>query len=168
MNIFGIGELELVLIVVIALIVAGPKRMIQWMYVLGRWVARMRQMWTEAAVILQRELNEAGVEVEVPKDMPTRGGLRNMAQNATQKAFKPFSEPVQDAVNEIKSVRTELQTTGRQAREQVDGIRADLRGNGKKTPVMPTVPTNPIPPTTPTETNPSENSFGTWSGTDNQ
>lgn len=146
MNIFGIGELELVLIIVIALIVAGPKRMIQWMYVLGRFVARMRRIWSEAMVMVQRELDQAGVDVEVPKDIPNRGDLRKM----TEKALKPFAEPVQEAVKEVKSVQTELQTTARQTREQMNGRRTDLRktpsSNGSSKP-----DTNDKP-------------FGTWSG----
>jgi Sec-independent protein translocase protein TatA len=149
MNIFGIGELELVLIIVIALIVAGPKRMIQWMYVLGRFVARLRRIWAEAMVMVQRELDQAGVDVEVPKDIPTRGDLRKM----TEKALKPFSEPMQEVVKEVKTVQTELQNTTRQTREQMNGIRSDLR----KTPS-----TNGTGSPKPEN---NDTPFGTWSGT---
>jgi Sec-independent protein translocase protein TatA len=151
MNIFGIGELELLLIIIIALIVAGPKRMIQWMYVLGRWVAKLRRMWSEAMVLVQRELNEAGLDVEVPKDLPTRGELRRVAQ----KALQPLASPVQDAINEVKTVGTELQNTANQARGEIRDVRANLKltvppvANGVKPPVE--------------ESKPDEGDFGSWS-----
>ena len=36
MDILGIGGGELVLIVLVMLVVAGPKRMIQWAYIAGK------------------------------------------------------------------------------------------------------------------------------------
>lgn len=49
MDILGIGGWELVAIIIIMLVVAGPKRMIQWSYTAGKYVAIMRKMWAETA-----------------------------------------------------------------------------------------------------------------------
>jgi Sec-independent protein translocase protein TatA len=76
MDIFGIGGMELVAIVLIALIVAGPRRMIRWAYVAGQYAARLKRMWGDVAVSLQREFDEAGVDVKVPTQLPTRGSLQ--------------------------------------------------------------------------------------------
>jgi sec-independent protein translocase protein TatB len=180
MNIFGVGEVELVLIVLIALIVAGPKRMIQWMYVLGRWTARLRKMWSEASDMIQKEVNDAGLDIEVPKDLPTRANLRQM----TAKALKPFSDPVKEAVDEVKTVGKEIDNTVKQTRESVRGVQDDIRSAGRqlKTPAAaPASTTNTNGAgtgsngaTTPSDSdassdqNTSGSAFGTWSGTGNK
>ena len=63
MEIFGVGGAELAAILIIMLIVAGPKRMIQWAYVLGQYMAKARAMWAETMTYVQKELNDAGMDV---------------------------------------------------------------------------------------------------------
>lgn len=179
MNIFGVGEVELVLIVLIALIVAGPKRMIQWMYVLGRWTARLRTMWTEASSMIQKEIDDAGLDVQVPKDLPNRNNLRQM----TYKALKPFADPVKDAVDEVRTVSKELDNTVKETRESVRGVQSDVRSAGRQsagrqlktpasTPVNGTNGTSSNGATSPntssngssqTDQNASDSPFGSWS-----
>lgn len=91
MNFFGIGGTELVLIVLIMLIVAGPKRMIQWAYVLGLWVGKARTMWQQAVEVLQKEMDEAGVNVQLPKEPPTRQNITRMVNDAV----KPYTQKLE-------------------------------------------------------------------------
>jgi len=112
MNFFGLGAPEFAVVLIIALIIAGPKRMVQWMYVLGHWTAKARSMWGEAVDALQRELNESGVDVKLPREMPTRGSLSRMAQDV----MKPLSEPVKDAIQDVKKVGTEVNEAAREVK----------------------------------------------------
>ncbi len=91
MNFFGIGGTELVLIVLIMLIVAGPKRMIQWAYVLGVWVGKARTMWQQAVDVLQKEMDEAGVNVQLPKEPPTRQTLTRVVSDVV----KPYTQELE-------------------------------------------------------------------------
>src|SRR5690606_33493152 len=149
------------------LIVAGPKRMIQWMYVLGRWVAHLRRMWTEAVGMIQNEIDEAGLDIEVPKDLPTRGNLRKMTYNA----LKPLSDPVKEAVDEVRSVGTEIEKTVQQTRDTVRGLGDDVRSAGSKLTAPADTPPNTsaaAPKTNgrtqpPADEKPSYGPFGTWS-----
>lgn len=175
MNIFGVGEIELLLIILIALVIAGPKRLIQWAYTLGRWTAKLRRMWSEAMVLLQRELDEAGLGVELPKDVPTRGSVRRTVETA----LKPLAEPVKEAMDEVKSVGTELKTTSRQTQQQLTGIKTDMQKAGA-TPPGATKPAAAAgvngTPRTGTTSRPAAdrkptgegdgNEFGTWSGSE--
>ena len=68
MNILGVGPGELLVIFVIALVVAGPKRMIQWAYQIGRYTARFRAMAQETMAAFQKELAAAGLD-DVTKDL---------------------------------------------------------------------------------------------------
>ena len=101
MNIFGIGGMELGLILIIMLLVAGPKRMIRWAYVVGTYTAKFRKMWEETVDYIQKEVDEAGLDIEVPKEIPTRATLNR----EIGKMMKPVTAPVQEALDEVGSVK---------------------------------------------------------------
>ena len=103
MEIFGVGGAELVAILIIMLVVAGPKRMIQWAYVLGQYTAKARAMWAETMTYVQKELNESGVDIELPKSIPTRGSLNTEINKQVQKAVAPISKPLQETIDATKS-----------------------------------------------------------------
>jgi Sec-independent protein translocase protein TatA len=157
MNIFGIGGAELVLILVIMLVVAGPKRMIQWAYVLGKYVAVLQKMWSQAAAALQKEFDEAGVELEVPKELPTKGDLQRSIATAIQKNV-PLNEVTDELGKDIASVKKATQFTTAPA------IAAKSPPVKHRTP--PTNGSNASVPDAETSAKPEEPKFGTWSGTD--
>ena len=99
MNILGVGTPELLIILLIALVVGGPKRMVVWMYQLGRYVGMAKRAWAQMAENIQQELDEAGVELQVPKHAPTRADIDRLAENA----LRPFIEPAQQAIQEYKA-----------------------------------------------------------------
>ena len=98
MDILGIGGWEFIAILIIMLIVAGPKRMIQWSYTLGKYVATLRKMWSETAAMLQKEFDDAGVDVKVPTQPPTRGSIKR----DVAKALTGVTKPIQDTIDEVK------------------------------------------------------------------
>lgn len=100
MEILGVGGAELIAILIIMLVVAGPKRMIQWAYVLGTYMAKLRSMWAEMMTIVQKELKESGVDVELPKEIPTRGNITRQVNQQVQKAISPVTKPLEDTLKE--------------------------------------------------------------------
>jgi Sec-independent protein translocase protein TatA len=137
MDILGVGGWELVAIFLIMLVVAGPKRMIQWSYTLGKYIAMLRKMWAETAQMLQKEFDQAGVDVQVPKDIPTRGDInREIAR-----ALTPVTKPIQDSMD---AARTELNAT-KQLINPVEQPKTEAKPAEE----------NPTPS--------SNGSFGTWS-----
>lgn len=163
MEIFGVGGMELLAIIVIMLVVAGPKRMIQWSYTLGKYMAVLRRMWAETATALQKELDTAGVDVQVPKDLPTRQNLRSeMARMAT-----PLTKPFQEGMNSVKAEIDDV-------KQSVNVPRANLMPSTQVKPASapkPVVPAGNGRPSTPAENGsapatdapPDAPDFGTWS-----
>lgn len=98
MNIFGVGGAELVLILLIMLIVAGPKRMARWAYVLGTYVGKLRVVWGQMMDTIQAEIDEAGIDVQLPRTPPTRQDMNQFARDAA----RPFTAPVEDAWRQAK------------------------------------------------------------------
>jgi sec-independent protein translocase protein TatA len=105
MNIFGVGGMELIFILIIMLVVAGPKRMIKWAYILGQYTSKLRRMWEETVDVLQKEMDDAGVDVKIPRDLPTQGNLRRMASSAVNNAVSPVTKPIQETINEVDRVK---------------------------------------------------------------
>lgn len=128
MNILGMGPAELVVILLIALIVAGPKRMVQWMYLLGRGVSRLRVMWDEMMEVVQSEIDEAGLDVKVPRELPTRQNLNKAARDM----LNPMTKPMEEAMDEVKQVGGELKNTRKQLEDEAKGIVNDSTQVGKE------------------------------------
>ncbi len=119
MEIFGVGGAEMVAILIIMLVVAGPKRMIQWAYVLGQYVAKFRAMWGEVMDGVQKELDAAGMDVKLPKTMPTRADLNKHITTFTNPAsnvWAGITAPVQDVMNDVS---TEIKQTHSDLRDAV-------------------------------------------------
>ena len=113
MNIFGIGGAELILIIIIMLMVAGPKRMIHWSYILGTYIAKLQRMWAEFAAMIQKEMDDAGVDVEIPKEVPNRQSMNKMVQDTWKNYGQPYTQPIEE-------VRKEMRDGMRQLNKDVD------------------------------------------------
>ncbi|MDE0609556.1 MAG: hypothetical protein OXH77_06580 [Anaerolineaceae bacterium] len=109
MNILGVGGSELLIVLLIMLVIAGPKRMIHWSYVLGQHMAKFRRMWSETVDIVQQEFDEAGVGIQLPKDVPTRGSL----QKEAGKVVGGVTAPMQDTLKEVNTQLGDIKTGAR-------------------------------------------------------
>jgi len=98
MNIFGVGGPELMVILIIMLVFAGPKRMIHWSYILGTYLAKFRVMWAQTVDLVQKEFDDAGVDIKLPKQPPTRQNINK----AISDAFEPMTKPIQESLDEVK------------------------------------------------------------------
>ena len=98
MNIIGVGTSELLLVLVIMMVIAGPKRMIIWANLLGQYWVKLRRIWSEMVKEIQKELDDAGVDVTLPKTPPTRTQMDKWAQAA----MKAVSEPLQEDDNILR------------------------------------------------------------------
>lgn len=153
MNILGVGTSELFFILLIMLIVAGPKRMIAWAYVAGQYAAKLRVMWAQTMEALQQEMDEAGVDVQLPKDLPTRGSINRM----TGDIMRPFTEPIDDARKsgdaEIRRLNTLMRKTAEEARTKAS-LRDDTPQSAPSADMQAPQQSKDTPVT----------DFGTWSG----
>jgi sec-independent protein translocase protein TatB len=165
MEIFGIGGFEVALVIIIALVVAGPGRMAVWARTLGRWVSKMRQLWSVTAAQLQRELDDAGVDFKVPRDIPTRRTIvQELSRSSTVAEFRKPIEEFQSALKEGQDAAREVSDTLRGPAKEISAVRNEVENASRFKPVrpMPVKPDRPPakPPSTPAQ------DFGTWGGGD--
>ena len=159
MNILGVGAWELVAVLLIMLVFAGPKRMIHWSGLLGQHVAKFRKIWSETVDLVQKEFDEAGVDIKLPKEPPTRKSLNS----AVTDAVKPMTKPVQDSLDEVKkdldTVKDVSDTLNNKKKVTAP---SDLKKASK--PMLPQPPKNK-PVKKPVQV-PEPIPMGTWSGID--
>lgn len=169
MDILGVGGWEIVAILLIMLIVAGPKRMISWSYTLGKYVSQLRRMWADTAQMLQKEFDDAGVDVQVPKDIPTRGDLNREIGRALTPVTKPFQETMNAAKKEVDSTKQAMSLGSTSLTPKAAPVTPPVAPVTPVTPPpAPAVPATPIvqpveeKPVTPANGN-GHADFGTWS-----
>ena len=111
MNILGVGIPELMIVMLIMLIVAGPKRMIQWAYVFGQYTAKLRAMWQETSIMLRKELEGAGIEPEVVDTLSQFANprSRNTAfSNQLDKLVGDMKKPLEDTLQPVNDTLKEV------------------------------------------------------------
>ena len=165
MNVLGVGAWELVAILLIMLVFAGPKRMIHWSYVLGQHVSKFRKIWSETVDLVQKEFDDAGVDIKLPKEPPTRSNLNRSLTDAV----KPMTKPVQDSLDEVKSDMNVLKEVSDELNEKKPGSpSAGSKPAAPSTSRSVKMPEKPAKPKTQEASTPQERAepvkLGTWSG----
>ena len=138
MNVLGVGGPELVIVLILMLIIAGPKRMIHWSYVLGQYVAKFRRMWAETVDVIQQEFDDAGVGVKLPREMPTRGSLNREVGKAMSGITAPVKETMDQVNSEIGTIKTQTSQTAKAANNVARGtnghsVKAKSASTAKRT-----------------------------------
>ncbi|MYD39157.1 MAG: hypothetical protein F4W97_10155 [Chloroflexi bacterium] len=155
MNILGVGVWEFVAILLIMLVFAGPKRMIHWSYVLGQHVAKFRKIWAETVDIVQKEFDDAGVGIQLPKEPPTRQNLnRSIAA-----AAKPLTQPLQDSLDEVKKDIDAVQEVSDALNQKQPKTKPSPKKLAEIATAKPAPPAKASPPAVPEPVK-----MGSWSG----
>jgi Sec-independent protein translocase protein TatA len=152
-NIFGVGGAELVLIFVIMLVVAGPKRMLRWAYVFGQFVGKLRTIWDNVMEIIQAEVDAAGMDVEIPRELPTRRNVTKWFNEQTRDVTNPLQEDIDRIENTLGQARRDLGAWNKSTKSQS----AD---NGDAA-----TPSRQTPPAQTSKA--SQTAFGSWTDSDN-
>lgn len=159
MNILGIGGWELLAILLIMLLFAGPKRMVHWAYIMGQYIARFRAMWAETVDVIQKEFDDAGLDVQIPKEPPTRASMNRYASKALDEITRPVKETMDQTVGEVNQIKNATAVTAQTANKVVGG-----NGRVQKQKPKPPRPSAASSTIRPQGDNDSEPGFGTWSG----
>lgn len=125
MEILGVGPMELILILIIALIVLGPNDMVKAGKTLGRWMRRVvtspqwaaiTQIWSGMRTLPNRLMREAGLEDQINDLRQTQDELRQQV-NEVMKIKAPLLAGAKEIDQEARSIGGDLSawTTNRSA-----------------------------------------------------
>lgn len=117
-----IGWPELLIILIVAVIVIGPKDLPKTMYTVGKWVRAARRMTGQ----MQRQFDDAMREAELDE---IRQGLKKASPNAVKKKIENTIDPTGTL-----SKATDL-GTGRSVKQYIkEGLTSDGKTEAKETP----------------------------------
>ncbi len=150
MNFFNIGPSELIVIVVIAILAIGPRRMVQLMRSLGRTAGKLRRMSSEFMALVNAELRETGESVQQVAQTAKAGA--GEVEGQVEAAGEDTRETVRLLRQEIGSLRAELEAAALEARAYIkreaqaaDEEEAPSGGAAPARPVEATAPAAPAP-----------------------
>lgn len=94
MDIFGIGAAELIIVALLTLIVAGPKRSAEWARQAGVWLGQLRDLWQRMMADLREEIGDDADEIlktaeefsRTTNDFRQQTSVRNLAGRAMNMA----------------------------------------------------------------------------------
>lgn len=110
-NLFGIGPMELVFILIIALVVLGPERLPQVAREASKLIRQMREIYAEIMGTLQKEfgdLEEFKEIKEISNSLRDPLNLNNTAKPAAKSSSKPVAKPAPAPVS--PTISTEVST----------------------------------------------------------
>ena len=110
MNFLNVGPWELTVIMIIAILLVGPKRMVEIARAIGQMTSQLRRLSTEFTSTLQAEVLTHS-EAEGKEEAEGEGEARETAGGILHSLTEPFI-----------SLRDELQATGRETREALENI----------------------------------------------
>ncbi len=166
MNIFGVGGWELILIILIALIVAGPKRMAHWAYIVGGYVGQLRGAWRGMMETVQKEFDDAGVDIKVPKDIPNRSDITRFAGQIAEPLTKPMREAMDEVNQDVNEVKEVASMRTPQRPNSVEDANGRANGNSQN-PYGTWSINNQENKTNSSTTDSPSKGFGTWSADSN-
>ena len=125
MNFLNVGPWELVAILVIAILLVGPKRMLEVARTIGRVTAQMRQMSGEFLGTVQAELDATEAEARQALEGVVEGGREPVAelQAAEQETRQAIEGMEEDRRRTTTSIRAELEALQRETGDAVKDIR---------------------------------------------
>ena len=126
---FNIGTGELMIIIVIAVLVIGPKRMLELGQSIGRLTRRGREIWNEVMKTIQTELQDTKEAVEEI----TAGGSDLAAEvratgQETDKTLKKDTAGVFDMKTELEEIGRETQQI---MKEVTEGFASIITGQAE-------------------------------------
>jgi len=142
-NFLNVGPWELTLIIIIAILVVGPKRMVEVTRVLGRTMAQLRRFSNEFLLTLQTEVNQSSHPSAAPTDVvgsiaePIIGVQRELMAigRETQQALQNIVSGEgggAEASAQVADIQAGLMATASETRQALAGIEGSKEGAGEE------------------------------------
>ena len=122
MSFINLGSWELVLIVVIAILAVGPKRLVQVVQTIQKWVGQARRISRQLMSSLQTELDAAEDLKATAKEAveAVREIQRGVSDTVTGGGGDALAETAQEATAALKGLSEDLQKLGKPGETDAD------------------------------------------------
>jgi Sec-independent protein translocase protein TatA len=134
-NFLNVGPWELTVILIIAILLVGPRRMAELARQIGHTASQMRKLSSEFLGTIQTELEATEQETRQAMDVIAESGQKSIAsipdevraaEQDTRQVLETVSEERQAATT---SIRDELRTIEHETRQAMEEISMSVRGH---------------------------------------
>jgi Sec-independent protein translocase protein TatA len=129
-NFLNVGPWELTVIFVIAILLVGPKRMVEMARTIGRVSSQMRRLSSEFLGTIRDEVETVEEEARQALEGVVEVGEESVAElQVTEQETRQVLESVdEDRRRATTSIRAELQAVEREARQALEEIAGNVGG----------------------------------------
>ena len=130
MNFLNVGPWEVTVILIIAILVVGPKRMVEVGRSIGRTASQMRRLSGEFLGTLQAEIDATQQEARQALEGVVETGEESVAElQAAEDETRQVLEGIgEDRRRAATSIRSELEAVERDTREAMQDILGSMEG----------------------------------------
>ena len=130
MNFLNVGPWEVTVILIIAILVVGPKRMVEVGRSIGRAASQMRRLSSEFLGTLQAEIDATQQEARQALEGIVETGEESVAElQAAEDETRQVLEGIgEDRRQAATSIRSELEGVERETREAMQDILGSMQG----------------------------------------
>jgi Sec-independent protein translocase protein TatA len=136
-NFLNVGPWELSVILIIAILLVGPKRLLEVLQAIRRFSGQLRRMSTEFTSLIQSEIQASERETSQAPEGATSGKLattpiasiQTELQTAAQEARQALERVVKDELEPIADLQAELQTAAQETRRALEDTVEDASGS---------------------------------------
>jgi len=138
-NFLNVGPWELSVILIIAILLIGPRRLVEVLQTIRRFSGQLRRMSTEFTSLIQSEIQGAAGETGQAPHGPggevediVKGGLAPLAsiqtelQTAAQETRQALESIVKEELGPVADIQTELRTAAQETRQALENTEAEL------------------------------------------
>lgn len=134
MNFLNVGPWELTVILVIAILVVGPKRMVEIVRAIGQTVSQMRRLSGEFLGAITSEIQAAEQETRESLESiaagtrETIGSIPDEVQATEQEARQALEEAGEEQRGTTRSIKGEIETIERETVDVMKEIAENVEG----------------------------------------
>jgi Sec-independent protein translocase protein TatA len=129
-NFLNVGPWELVVTLIIAILLVGPRRMVEIAQSIGRVTSQMRSLSHDFLGAIQNELQTTEQEALQAMDGLAEGGadLSAQVQATERETSQALTDIEQDRAQATASIQAEIHAVEREARQALDEIAESFEG----------------------------------------
>jgi sec-independent protein translocase protein TatB len=149
MELFGVGPLEFLLILVLALVIMGPEDMVGTARKLGQWIYKVVRSPTWRAILSttqdlrdlpQKIVRDAGIEEAMKEVKDTANQVKGELKDATEDINKEMKAATSDLTNELNVAAVGIEKANSEAK-----LAADLAKTGSENASSPAAESATLP-----------------------
>jgi Sec-independent protein translocase protein TatA len=121
-NFLNVGPWELMVILIIAILLVGPKRVVEIVQTVRRFAGQLSSLSREFTSIIQAEVQDSEMDQDAQgapegEAMPASGD-----QDVSRKAEPGLMDTLREGIAPIRDLQTELRTTAQETREALESV----------------------------------------------